>query len=104
MSFLDPLLGAVACGAEVIQLGATGYGAEVRAALAQQTSWRRRGTELGAIDLGAELHSIQKTCLAQLVKYKAFKLVVVGLSPTVGVFLILFCLCHFFVHIFRLCR
>jgi hypothetical protein len=35
MSFLDPLLGAVACGAEVTQLGAIGYGAEVRAALAQ---------------------------------------------------------------------
>jgi hypothetical protein len=30
MSFLDPLLGAVACGAEVTQLGAIGYGAEVR--------------------------------------------------------------------------
>jgi hypothetical protein len=36
MSFLDPLLGAVACGAEVTQLGAIGYGAEVRAALAQR--------------------------------------------------------------------
>jgi hypothetical protein len=35
MSFLDPLLGAVACGAEVTQLGVIGYGAEVRAALAQ---------------------------------------------------------------------
>jgi hypothetical protein len=35
MSFLDPLLGAVAYGAEVTQLGALGYGAEVRAALAQ---------------------------------------------------------------------
>jgi hypothetical protein len=35
MSFSDPLLGAVACGAEVTQLGAIGYGAEVRAALAQ---------------------------------------------------------------------
>jgi hypothetical protein len=35
MSFLDPLLGVVACGAEVTQLGAIGYGAEVRAALAQ---------------------------------------------------------------------
>jgi hypothetical protein len=35
MSFLDPLLGAVAYGAEVTQLGAIGYGAEVRAALAQ---------------------------------------------------------------------
>jgi hypothetical protein len=32
---LDPLLGAVACGAEVTQLGAIGYGAEVRDALAQ---------------------------------------------------------------------
>jgi hypothetical protein len=35
MSFLDPLLGAVACGAEVTQLGAVAYGAEVCAALAQ---------------------------------------------------------------------
>jgi hypothetical protein len=35
MSFLDPLLGAIAYGAEVTQLGAIGYGAEVRAALAQ---------------------------------------------------------------------
>ena len=35
MSFLDPLLGAVACGAEGTQLGAIGYGAEVRVALAQ---------------------------------------------------------------------
>jgi hypothetical protein len=49
-------------------------------------SWRRRGTELGAIDLGAELCSVQKTCLAQLVKYKAFKLVVVGSNPTVDIF------------------
>jgi hypothetical protein len=40
MLFLDPLLGAVACGAEVTQLGAIGYGAEVRAALHKQTSWR----------------------------------------------------------------
>jgi hypothetical protein len=29
MSFLDPLLGAIAYGAEVTQLGAIGYGAEV---------------------------------------------------------------------------
>jgi hypothetical protein len=35
MSFLDPLLGVVAYGAEVTHLGAIGYGAEVRAALAQ---------------------------------------------------------------------
>jgi hypothetical protein len=45
MSFLDPLLGAVAYGAEVTQLGAIGYGAEVRAALAQTDvvapTWRR---------------------------------------------------------------
>jgi hypothetical protein len=34
MSFLDPLLGAIANGAEVTQLGAIGYDAEVRAALA----------------------------------------------------------------------
>jgi hypothetical protein len=82
MSFLDPLLGAVPYGAEII--GAIGYGAEVRAALAQTNvvastwyrarrhrSWRRAPF---------------KTCLAQLVKYKALNLVVVGSSPTVGVF------------------
>jgi hypothetical protein len=34
MSFLDPLLGAIAYGAEVTQLGAIGYGADVSAALA----------------------------------------------------------------------
>jgi hypothetical protein len=63
--------------------------------------WRRRG-----IKLGAELHSIQKTCLAQLVKYKALNLVVVGSNPTVGVFntflslsLIFFLLSIFFVYI-----
>jgi hypothetical protein len=53
MSFLDPLLGAVAYGAEVIQPGVIGYGAEVLR-WHKWTSWRRRGTELGAIDLGAE--------------------------------------------------
>jgi hypothetical protein len=35
MSFLDPLLGAIANGAEVTQLGAIGYGAEVCVTLAQ---------------------------------------------------------------------
>jgi hypothetical protein len=35
MSFLDPLLGAITHSAEVTQLGAIGYDAEVRAALAQ---------------------------------------------------------------------
>jgi hypothetical protein len=35
MSFLDPLLGAIAYDAEITQLGAIDYGAEVRATLAQ---------------------------------------------------------------------
>jgi hypothetical protein len=43
MSFLDPLLGAIANGAEVTQLGAIGYGAEVRATLAQP---ERRGANV----------------------------------------------------------
>ena len=85
MSFLDPLLGAVAYGAEVIQPGVIGYGAEVLR-WHKWTSWRRRGTELGAIDLGAELNFVHKARLAQLVKHKALNLVVVGLSPTVGIF------------------
>jgi hypothetical protein len=56
----------------------------------KRTSWRRRGTEFGAIDLGAELDYIHKTCPAQSVGHKAFNLVVVGSSPMVDVFLILF--------------
>jgi hypothetical protein len=55
MSFLDPLLGAIAYGAEVTQLGAIGYGAEVLLRWHNPDAWRRRGTELGATDLGAEL-------------------------------------------------
>jgi hypothetical protein len=43
MSFLDPLLGAIAYGAEVAQLGAIDYGAEVRVALAQPG---RRGADM----------------------------------------------------------
>jgi hypothetical protein len=43
MSFLDPLLGAIAYGAEVTHLGAIGYGAEVRAALSHP---RRRGADV----------------------------------------------------------
>jgi hypothetical protein len=43
MSFLDPLLGAIANGAEVTQLGAIGYGAEVPTALAQSG---RRGADV----------------------------------------------------------
>jgi hypothetical protein len=56
----------------------------------KRTSWRRRGTELGAIDLGAELHFVQKTWLAQLVKYKALKPCGCGFEPHGGRFLILF--------------
>jgi hypothetical protein len=45
MSFLNPLLGAIANGAEVTQLGAIGYGAEVRVTLAQMDvvapTWHR---------------------------------------------------------------
>jgi hypothetical protein len=55
MSFLDPLLGAIAYGAEVTHLGAIGYGAEVRAALSHP--WRR-ATELGAKIYDAELGCI----------------------------------------------
>jgi hypothetical protein len=43
MAFLDPLLDAIAYGAEVTQLGAIGYDAEVRAALAQPG---RRGVDV----------------------------------------------------------
>jgi hypothetical protein len=43
MSFLDPLLGAIAYGAEVTHLGAIGYDAEVRATLTQP---ERRGTNV----------------------------------------------------------
>jgi hypothetical protein len=43
MSFLDPLLGVIAYGAEVTHLGAIGYGAEVRATLAQP---ERRGVNV----------------------------------------------------------
>jgi hypothetical protein len=70
----------------------------------KRMSWRRRGTELGAIDHGAELCSVQKTCLAQLIKYKALNLVVVGSSPYGGRFLILFVFVTFFCAYFRLCR
>jgi hypothetical protein len=45
MSFLDPLLGAISYGAELTQLGAIGYSAEVRATLAQtdimEPTWHR---------------------------------------------------------------
>jgi hypothetical protein len=70
----------------------------------KRTTWRRRGAELGAIDLGAELDSVHKGCLAQLVERKTLNLVVVGSSPTMGVFLSLSLIYFFVVYIFRLCR
>jgi hypothetical protein len=108
MSFLDPLLGAIANGAEVTQLAAIGYGAEVRVTLAQTNvvapTWHRHGTKLGA---GAELCYVHKTYLAQLVELKAFNLVVVDSSPMIGMFSYFFLsltLIFFVVQIFRLCR
>jgi hypothetical protein len=104
MSFLDPLLGAIAYGAEVTHLGAIGYGAEVRAALShpddvaptchrarRQDLWRR-----------ARIYNC-KARLAQLVECKAHNLEVVGSSPTVGIntfvfALIFFCCRDFFVY------
>jgi hypothetical protein len=70
----------------------------------KRTTWRRRGTELGAIDLGAELGSVHKGRLAQLVERKALNLVVVGSSPTVGVFFVFVTDLFFVVQIFCLCR
>jgi hypothetical protein len=55
MSFLDSLFGDIDYGAEVTQLGAIGYDAEVVLRWHNTDAWRRRGTELGAADLGAEL-------------------------------------------------
>jgi hypothetical protein len=45
MSLLDPLLGAIAYGAEVTHLGAIAYSTEVRVALAQP---RRRGVDVAS--------------------------------------------------------
>jgi hypothetical protein len=66
------------------------------------TPWHRRGTELGATDLGAELGCVltvllerykHKSCLAQLVEHKALHLVVLGSSPIVCIS-IFFCFYH----------
>jgi hypothetical protein len=91
---LDPWLGAIAYGAELTQLGAIGYDAEVRAALAQMdvvaSTWHR-----------ARRHRFwRRACLAQSVEHKALNLMVVGLSPMMGVFLILFV---FFTDLFFCC-
>jgi hypothetical protein len=63
---LDPLLGAIANGAELKQLGAIGYGAEVVLRWHNPDAWRRRGTELGATDLGAELGCVIKIVVANM--------------------------------------
>jgi hypothetical protein len=86
MSFLDPLLGAIGYGAEVTQLGDICYGTEVRAALAQPDvvapTWHRARRQ----DLWRRARLCNhKGRLAQLVEHKAFNLVVMGLSPTMGV-------------------
>jgi hypothetical protein len=63
---LDPLLGAIGRGAELTQLGAIGYGAEVVLRWHDPDAWRRRGTELGATDLGAELGCVIKIFVADM--------------------------------------
>jgi hypothetical protein len=63
---LDPLLGAIAYGAELTQLGAIGYGAEVLLRWHNPDAWRRRETELGATDLGAELGCVIKIFVADM--------------------------------------
>jgi hypothetical protein len=66
MSFLDSLLSAIGYGAEVTQLGAIGYGAEVVLRWQNPDAWRRRGTELGATDLGAELGCVINIFVADM--------------------------------------
>ena len=63
---MDPLLGAIGYGAELTQLGAIGYGAEVVLRWHNPDAWRRRGTELGATDLGAELGFVIKIFVADM--------------------------------------
>jgi hypothetical protein len=100
MSFLDPLLGAIAYGAEVTQLGAIGYGAEVAATLAQtddvaltwyrarrHRSWRRA-------------RFCTQRLSSSVVERKTLNLVVLGSSPMVGVFLSLSLIYFFVVYIF----
>jgi hypothetical protein len=107
MSFLDPLLGAVACGAEVTQLSSIGYGAEVRAALAKtdvvaptwyrarrHRSWRR------ALFFIENLSSSVGKIQGSLTLWSWVR------APW-WAFLILFVVTYLFffvVHIFRLCR
>jgi hypothetical protein len=69
------------------------------------TSWRRRGTEIGATDLGAELGCVlrvllesykHKASLSQLVEHKALHLMVLGSSPIVCILIFLSLLLIFF--------
>jgi hypothetical protein len=75
MSFLDPLLGVIGYDAEVTQLGAIAYAAEVRAALAQPDAvaptWHRARRQ----DLWRRARLCNhKGHLAQLVELKALNL------------------------------
>jgi hypothetical protein len=85
ISFLDPLLGAIAYGAEVTQLGAIGDGAEVCAVVTQPG---RRGNNVAPSSAPRSMAPSSdynhKVCLAQSVERKTLNLKVVGLSPTVG--------------------
>jgi hypothetical protein len=104
MSFLDPLLGAIANGAEVTQLGAISYGAEVRTMLAQLG---RCGADVvpssAPRSMAPSSDYNHKVYLAQSVEHKALNLKVVGSSPTVddvSIFItnLFFCCPDFFVY------
>jgi hypothetical protein len=69
---LDPLLDAIAYGAEVTQLGTIGYGAKVRAALAQPG---RRGVDVApssAPQILAPSSVVLSTVLLQINSTKLF--------------------------------
>jgi hypothetical protein len=96
MSFLDPLLGVVACGAEVTQLGAIGYGAEVRVELAQTDvvapTWyraRRHRSWRQALFCTENLSS-------SVGKIQGSEPCGCGFEPHGGCFFNTFCLCHIF--------
>jgi hypothetical protein len=82
----DPLLGAIAYGAEVTQLGAIGYDAEVRVALAQTdavaSTWHRARRHRS----WRRVHFYTQSWSSLVGKNKALNIVVVGLNPMVGVF------------------
>jgi hypothetical protein len=96
MSFLDSLLGAIANGAEVTQLGAIGYGAEVRATLAQPNDVAPTWYRVRRQDLWRRARICNsKVCLAQSVECKTFNFEVVSSSSIVDVFFYHFCCLYF---------